>query len=195
MGWTFTQTNETVKGFMDRTFAGWEGKEFKTKMLASGINKNVYYAAMESIPQDGVIGKAKEVWALVCPVSTRKIKSAFGLREVGYKDMTENWEPFYYDVPKKVWDILEANKQYMPDSKGARNWRDEVRKHKAEYVKPVALQVGVKIKLKNPAQFSCCQEDEFIVMQTGRKKIFQSVKYGFICKLCRQTLQNGYTFL
>lgn len=31
MGWTFTQTNETVKGFMDRTFAGWEGKEFKTK--------------------------------------------------------------------------------------------------------------------------------------------------------------------
>lgn len=55
MGWTFTQTNETVKGFMDRTFAGWEGKEFKTKMLASGINKNVYYAAMESIPQDGVM--------------------------------------------------------------------------------------------------------------------------------------------
>lgn len=78
---------------------------------------------------------------------------------------------------------------------GARNWRDEVRKHKAEYVKPVALQVGAKIKLKNPAQFSCCQEDEFIVMQTGRKKIFQSVKHGFICKLCRQTLQNGYTFL
>lgn len=156
---------------MDRTFAGWEGKEFKTKMLASGINKNVYYAAMESIPQDGVIGKAKEVWALVCPVSTRKIKSAFGLREVGYKDMTENWEPFYYDVPKKVWDILEANKQYMPDSNGARSWRDEVRKHKAEYVKPVALQVGAKIKLKNPAQFSCCSAN---IMNWTKKKLMSN---------------------
>lgn len=196
MGWTFTQTtHETVKSFMDRTFAGWEGKEFKTKMLASGIKNNIYYAAMESTPQNGVVGKTKEVWALVCPTSIRKNKNSFGLREIGYKDMTENWEPFYYDVPKRVWDILEANKQYMPNSAGARNWREEVRKHKAEYVKPVALQVGAKIKLKNPAQFSCCQEDEFIVMQTGRKKIFQSVKYGFICKLCRQTLQNGYTFL
>lgn len=126
MGWTFTRTTLTPKEFMDKEFENCSNEEFDVKILASGMGKGVYYAAVERIAKDGVIGKQKEVFCLVCPYKYKSSKNWLEGNEIGYKQMTEYWEPYYYDVPEKVWKVLEANIQYAPTEEGSRNWRNKV---------------------------------------------------------------------
>lgn len=188
MGWTFVQTNETPKQFLDRNFKGWEGKEFSTKMLVSGFGKNAYYAAMETTPKDGVIGRQKEVWCLVCLYKKRKTG---WLNEVGYKDMSEHCGPIEYDVPNKVWEVLEANKEFAPTDKYAVEWRQEVEKRRGQ-PKLRPLKEGDFIQFDEPLQFANgINEDLFKVLQAGQKKLFESCHHGFRCRIRRDTLRLG----
>jgi hypothetical protein len=49
--------------------------------------------------------------------------------EFGYKDMDESMGPYYYDMPLRMLDQLEALAPLRPDDINAQAWRDRVRQH------------------------------------------------------------------
>lgn len=189
MGWTFTRTTLTLKEFMDKEFENCSNQEFEVNILASGVKNGCYYAAIERLAKQGVIGKQKEVFCLVCPCQYRYEKSSMFGNHVGYKQMTEYSGPCYYDVPDKVWKILEDNQEFAPTEEWAVTWRQKVRAKKATPVSD-KIEEGKYVWFENALEFrNCLKENTFKVIMAGRTKRFESVHYGFRCSIRRDTLK------
>lgn len=191
MGWTFTRTTLTPKEFMDKEFENCSNEEFDVKILASGMGKGVYYAAVERIAKDGVIGKQKEVFCLVCPYKYKSSKNWLEGNEIGYKQMTEHCGPCYYDVPEKVWKVLEANIQYAPTDEYSQNWRNKVAENRRQG-SGEKIEEGKYLCFEKPLEFmSGLKEHTFKVILAGRTKRYESVNLGFKCSIRRDTIRYG----
>ena len=89
-----------------------EGATKKYEVLKSAMKGSVYYAAVKStVKADGT----SSVFAVVCLTSTNK-RSWYNF---GYKDMDETVNPFYYDCPKSILELLTE-----PYNDYAREWRE-----------------------------------------------------------------------
>lgn len=118
MGWTWYHASEYTKS--GRVSPSREiRKEMSTglnanfEIVGDAFVKSVYYAAVRD-KRDG------SVWALVCLTGTTT-KDYFNF---GYKDMSESWEPYYYDCPDRILDMLTPT-----DSEASNRWRRKCREN------------------------------------------------------------------
>lgn len=127
MGWTFydadvttrgKRDNKKIKAILDKQCT-WEWDGGSNKPLKSSLVGNTYYAAVEQLLPDGT----RKVWAAVTRIS---LGNENGFR-FGYKDMEESMNPFYYDCPIGILNLLTET-----DSKYANEWRENVRKYHEE---------------------------------------------------------------
>ena len=134
MGWTFYNAGYYKNGKIDRKaelddhFTWSEGPR-KVTVLKSSMVGSVYYAAVRS--QNESTG-SDITFGLVCLTSTRS--RAF--HNFGYKDMTDDMGPGYYDCPAGILDLLTE-----PTNEWAAEWRENCRKRIAE--KRQAKQNGI----------------------------------------------------
>ena len=154
MGWT--SVNKPKGMSLDEFF----DKEFKCdslKLIGKGYTKNLseYYRACYNV-EKGVY------FALVC-----KIHFGKGYYNFSYKDMDESENPYFYNCPKRIMDIIERSE---PVNDMSKEWRMKVHK-----VLDTKLTKGKVITFKKPIDFGEFSENTFRYL--GNNK-FRSMNYG-----------------
>ena len=154
MGWT--SVNKPKGMSLDEFF----DKEFKCdslKLIGKGYTKNLseYYRACYNV-EKGVY------FALVC-----KIHFGKGYYNLSYKDMDESENPYFYNCPKRIMDIIERSK---PVNDMSKEWRMKVHK-----VLDTKLTKGKVITFKKPIDFGEFSENTFRYL--GNNK-FRSMNHG-----------------
>lgn len=91
----------------------------KDTVLKSAMVGSVYYAAVKREKP----GAEPFVWAAVCPTHGRGKDGSLW----GYKDMSEDVEPFYYDCPAGILALLTPT-----DNANSVKWREECRRKMAK---------------------------------------------------------------
>ena len=141
MGWTETYyysklTQKERRQELDKLFT-WENASSAYSIERSAIVGNTYYAAVR---QENKETQAIDVWGVVCLMSERKDGCGYWY---GYKDMSEDMGPYYYDCPVAILDLLTPT-----DNEDANEWRDKCR----EYAKKPKLS---KLKEGDIIRFIC----------------------------------------
>lgn len=156
MGWTsfnaeFYKRNGQIdrKKEMDKRYEQEEhdGSDFKGgichypqfKVLKSAMIGRIYYAAVEITNSKE---NTREVFGAVA-ITCTNMKDYYNF---SYKDMEETMEPYYYDCPKGILDLLTPT-----DNENANTWRKKCRnklKLKKERKTISTLPVGSIIKFK-----------------------------------------------
>ena len=154
MGWT--SVNKPKGLSLDEFF----DKEFKCeslKLIGKGYTKNLseYYRACYNV-EKGVY------FALVC-----KIHFGKGYYNFSYKDMDESENPYLYNCPKRIMDIIERS---QPVNDMSKEWRMKVHK-----VLDTKLTKGKVITFKKPIDFGEFSENTFRYL--GNNK-FRSMNHG-----------------
>ena len=154
MGWT--SVNKPKGMSLDEFF----DKEFKCdslKLIGKGYTKNLseYYRACYNV-EKGVY------FALVC-----KIHFGKGYYNFSYKDMDESENPYFYNCPKRIMDIIERS---QPVNDMSKEWRMKVHK-----VLDTKLTKGKVITFKKPLDFGEFSENTFRYL--GNNK-FRSMSHG-----------------
>lgn len=154
MGWT--SVNKPKGMSLDEFF----NKEFKCdslKLIGNGYTKNLseYYRACYNV-EKGVY------FALVC-----KIHFGKGYYNFSYKDMDESENPYLYNCPKRIMDIIERS---QPVNDMSKEWRMNVHK-----VLDTKLTKGKVITFKKPIDFGEFSENTFRYL--GNNK-FRSMNHG-----------------
>ena len=154
MGWT--SVNKPKGMSLDEFF----NKEFKCdtlKLIGKGYTKNLseYYRACYNV-EKGVY------FALVC-----KIHFGKGYYNFSYKDMDESENPYFYNCPKRIMDIIERS---QPVNDMSKEWRMNVHK-----VLDTKLTKGKVITFKKPIDFGEFSENTFRYL--GNNK-FRSMNHG-----------------
>ena len=154
MGWT--SVNKPKGMSLDEFF----DKEFKCdslKFIGKGYTKNLseYYRACYNV-EKGVY------FALVC-----KIHFGKGYYNFSYKDMDESENPYFYNCPKRIMDIIERS---QPVNDMSKEWRMKVHK-----VLDTKLTKGKVITFKKPIDFGEFSENTFRYL--GNNK-FRSMNHG-----------------
>lgn len=164
MGWTFVpkKYGQTVKDFFSEQFNSESGK-----VIACYSKLNVAYIAYET--------KQKEVIALVCMISR---KGGY----FGYKDMDETMEPFYYDAPAKLLDILTPTTNEL-----ALKWRKKCQENLKKRKERKKFSIGDTIKFEKPLHFVSGEEDTFTVKSL---KPLRFVNHYTTYRLRKDTLLN-----
>lgn len=157
MGWmTVNQTLKTTKekkDYLDRNVFKWCDQN--TKTLKSAMVGSTYYAAVESIKEDGT----REVWALICLTNSNARNGEFS-----YKDMSESAGPYECSCPAGILNLLtETNSEF------ANRWRSDCRAKLAEKTNPdLTFKVSDIIELKEP------------YIQKGEARITRKVKNSYV---------------
>lgn len=112
----------------------WENDNAKCEVLKSAMRGSVYYAAAR-ITYKGT--NSSKVLAAV--VLTRLDRGSYC--NFGYKAMEETVEPFYYDCPKSILDLLSPT-----DNLHAVSWREKCRQISNRRKALEALPVGTVIE-------------------------------------------------
>ena len=154
MGWT--SVNKPKGMSLDEFF----DKEFKCdslKLIGKGYTKNLseYYRACYNV-EKGVY------FALVC-----KIHFGKGYYNFSYKDMDESENPYLYNCPKRITDIIERS---QPVNDMSKEWRMKVHK-----VLDTKLTKGKVITFEKPIDFGEFSENTFRYL--GNNK-FRSMNHG-----------------
>ena len=160
MGWT--SVNKPKGMSLDEFF----DKEFKCdslKLIGKGYAKNLseYYRACYNV-EKGVY------FALVCKIHFER-DSYYNF---SYKDMDESENPYLYNCPKRIMDIIERS---QPVNDMSKEWRMKVHK-----VLDTKLTKGKVITFKKPIDFGEFSENTFRYL--GGNK-FSSMSHGGVCTI------------
>lgn len=155
MGWTTTYkpVGTSVDSFFDKEFAG-----SSIEFVGKGCLKNLseYYRACYN-------KKTNTYFALVCKIHFER-DSYYNF---SYKDMDESENPYLYNCPKRIMDIIERSK---PVNDMSKEWRMKVHK-----VLDTKLTKGKAITFKKPIDFGEFSENTFRYL--GNNK-FRSMNHG-----------------
>ena len=155
MGWTTTYkpVGTSVDSFFDKEFAG-----SSIEFVGKGCLKNFseYYRACYN-------KKTNTYFALVCRIHFER-DSYYNF---SYKDMDESENPYFYNCPKRIMDIIERSK---PVNDMSKEWRMKVHK-----VLDTKLDKGKVITFKKPIDFGEFSENTFRYL--GNNK-FRSMNHG-----------------
>lgn len=160
MGWTTTY--KPIGMSLDEFF----DKEFKCdtlKLVGKGCFKNFseYYRACYNV-------KKGMYFALVCRVHFEKDE----YYNFSYKDMDESEDPYYYNCPRRIMDIIERS---QPINEYAKKWRAKVHK-----VLDTKLSTGNVICFNNDICFGSWHDTAFKYL--GKNK-FLSTKYHVVVSI------------
>jgi hypothetical protein len=144
MGWLtgIPLYGSTVREEVDKLLTVEHAGGSQRVLLSALVGMREYYAAVE----------------LTRPGQPRQVSAAMWLVEIGrgdarnswgYKDMDETMDPFYYQCPAKILDLLTE-----PLNEGAAAWRQKCRDTIARRKTARGVRVGQRIRLKTPLRFS-----------------------------------------
>ncbi|NHM25946.1 hypothetical protein G7K71_02755 [Desulfofundulus sp. TPOSR] len=180
MGWTFTQKyhGESIKEFFKKEFDyRRDDGRYGRVIDCAVVNLSTAYIAYEM--GDGT-GK-REVTAIVCLL--RFVPNAPDGCNFGYKDMTENMHPYYYDCPERILKLLTPT-----DNESALRWREKcwenIRTRKAR----PRLVKGAVIEFTEPITFRSGRQERTFRVIDPRRLVFESGGMRF--KLRRSTLRE-----
>lgn len=163
MGWTSYHANEYKHGTIDRKaecdkLYNWEDETHICRVLKSRMIGSTYYAAVERTE------KGNGFTSVIAVITLTKvdIKDWFNF---SYKCMDETFEPFYYDCPKSIINLLTPT-----ENEHAIKWRKKCRE-KLEEIKLKDLPVGTIIKWK-------VNGEEIIVTKNAPNFQFKKCWYG-----------------
>lgn len=155
MGWTTVHktVGTSVDSFFDKEFAG-----SSIEFVGKGCLKNFseYYRACYN-------KKTNTYFALVCRIRFER-DSYYNF---SYKDMDESENPYFYNCPKHIMDIIERSK---PVNDMSKEWRMKVHK-----VLDTKLIKGKVITFEKPIDFGEFSENTFRYL--GNNK-FRSMNHG-----------------
>lgn len=157
MGWmTVNQTLKTAKEkkeYLDKHVFKW--CDPNTKTLKSAMIGSTYYAAVESIKENGI----RKVWAIIC-LTNSNVRNG----EFSYKDMSESSGPYECSCPAGILNLLTET-----DSEFANRWRADCRAKIEEKTNPdLMFKVSDIIELKEP------------YVQKGKARITRKVKNSYV---------------
>lgn len=125
------------------------GPEYGYRVLKSAMSGSNYYAAVEHMQPGGPL----TVFAAVIKVNVYKPKTA---PEFCYKEMTENYGPYYCDCPAAILDLLTPT-----DNEHANGWRAKCRENvarKATLRKTAsAVKIGDVVTFARPVKYGASE--------------------------------------
>ena len=104
MGWTYYCTYGGKIDRLEECRKRFNGQPSWATVVKDALVDDVYYAAMKD-------GKTQEIWALI-------VLTDIYNGEFGYKDMSEEMYPYYFDCPVEILNLLSHT-----DSENAIEWR------------------------------------------------------------------------
>lgn len=116
MGWDYTHATHYKNGKVDRKaecdeLYTWSNETKTVRVLKSSMKGAIYYAAVEITTSE-----SKEVIGVVAATTGADKNDPYF--NFGVKTMDETMQPFYYDCPKGILDLLTPT-----DNKYANKWR------------------------------------------------------------------------
>ena len=177
MGWTYYCATEFKNGKIDRLAEC--RKEFGKNhdwatIIKDAMVGTTYYAAMK-------LTKTNEVFALI-------VLTAVDKTDFGYKDMDETMQPFYYDCPANILDLLSPTKNEL-----ALEWRKNCRRNIANKKE---LSNAKKIRITLPANYNGTYYSANDVIDLSRysKSVWADISRGIGFKQS-DVLRFGFTIL
>ncbi|WP_196769057.1 DUF6927 domain-containing protein [Neomoorella thermoacetica] len=139
------------------------------------------YLAVETGDASG----PKEVFAVVCLLSYRP-KDYFNF---GYKDMSEDMGPYYYNCPERILKLLTPT-----ENKLALEWREKCwERIRAKKARP-KLREGMIIQFVEPLQFSNGVKENIFKLEDLRRLIVTD-RWGFRYRIRRKSLEKPFKVL
>lgn len=145
MGWsTMAMPSEGARAFLDGSIYSWVNNGCTHRVIDSCLSGREYYAAIETI--DHATG-ARQVFAGVALISI----SRRPCEEFGYKGMSEDMGPYYYNCPLRILDKLTPTTNAI-----ALEWRAKCRATAAlrsTKGKGPKLVAGQRVRFAEPIRF------------------------------------------
>lgn len=147
MGWTgMAMPGEGARGYLDkRVYSGSDDQSTHTVIDSSLVGGREYYAAVETI------GRATGERHVFAGVALVRISKSSG-EEFGYKGMSEEMGPYYYNCPLRILDKLTPTENAI-----ALAWRTKCRETAALRsiaAKGPKLAAGQRVQFAVPIRFN-----------------------------------------
>ena len=136
MGWTSFQIHKTMKTAdivrreLEQDDQGKTRPRFQ--LLDGAMRGSTFYGVMQLTTWDGPDGSTRErsqVFGVVCLTERKHVHKMSEYVEFYYKDMDESMQPFYYDCPVRLLDLLDRLAPVTEPTSGAYKWRKACREH------------------------------------------------------------------
>lgn len=170
MGWTtMAMPGEGARAYLDSIY-GWSDSQRSYKVLDSSlVGGREYYAAVE---RTDLTNCNREVFAGVALV---RISRRTG-EEFGYKGMSEDMGPYYYNCPVRILDKLRPSENQI-----VLDWRAKCREQAARTSaknKGGKLEAGKRVQFADPIRFTNGAEVSLFDIEKqlfGNKLVFVDV--------------------
>jgi len=143
----------------------WNNESGERTVIKSSMVGTVYYAAVKHTKPDGTFS----IWAAAFLTGGGERETPYF--NFGYKDMDETVEPYYYDCPKSILDLLTPT-----DNESANIWRQKC------WIKQNMPKIkdGDIVKFDKPISFTDGSSgDTFQKVSYGnRRGVFKELKSG-----------------
>lgn len=141
MGWTSFQIHKTIKTIdvvrkeLEQDDLGKTRARFK--LLDSSMHGSTFYGVMQltswdtSTP-DGSAAERVQVYGIVVKTERKNTYPRSQYVDFYYKDMDESMQPYSYDCPVRMLDLLDRLAPATEPASGAYKWRAACRQHHAD---------------------------------------------------------------
>ncbi|MGI9863066.1 hypothetical protein SDD30_16950 [Moorella naiadis] len=184
MGWTFAHKEKrvTVRQFFEKKF-GYTDKETGVyhKVLDCAATFTEAYLAIEVGDASG----PKEIYAKICLLGYRP-KDYFNF---GYKDISENMGPCYYNCPERILKLLTPT-----DDEWAMEWLEKCwERIRAKKARP-KLREGMIIQFAEAIEFTDGSKENIFRIKDLRRLIVAD-RWGYRYKIRRKRLEEPFEVL
>jgi hypothetical protein len=185
MGWTFMNKSKSITAseFLKNEFT-WRNEQATVVVLDVAIvGMRTAYLAIERKGLTMENKQINEVYAMVCLLDYQPKE----YNNFGYKDMEEGCQPYYFDCPKRILDLLTPT-----DSEGATKWRDTCLENLAKRESKPKLKTGCILKLDAPVKFSNGESLDTFFIEDAKRRVFRTDTSYHNYKLSKRILDRGY---
>lgn len=141
MGWTSFQIHKTTKTIdvlrreLEQDDQGKTRARFK--LLDSSMHGSTFYGVMQltswdTKTPDGSSAERVQVYGIVVKTERKNTYPRSQYVDFYYKDMDESMQPYSYDCPVRMLDLLDKLAPVTEPASGAYKWRAACRQHHAD---------------------------------------------------------------
>lgn len=179
MGWSYQNKGKSVsiKSFFADMY-NFESEKITSKLIdCKVVGMKTAYMAIEHTSPEG----KKEVFACVALLDYRKND----FYNFGYKSMSEDAMPYYYDCPESILALLTPT-----FNDNSLKWRVECHKQRAKVATKSSLKVGDKITIDVALSFGGYGKAATFTLHDKKKSHWYAHEIGIMVKLRKDTLIN-----